>query len=96
MAELRVAGEKSDIGVLLKVLTFFAAGSDGGLPNSLGGAVGKKVDGDWLTINQGDLPVVTAAGVLGLGDININNVMLAIDTKFHLDFQLKIVGNFPR
>jgi hypothetical protein len=49
-----------------------------------------------LTINQRDLPVVTAAGVLGLRDININNVMLAIDTKFHLDFQLKIVGNFPR
>jgi hypothetical protein len=22
--------------------------------------------------------------------------VLAIDTKFHLDFQLKIVGNFPR
>jgi hypothetical protein len=77
-------------------LTFFAAGSDGGLPNSLGGAIGEKVDGDWLTINQGDLPVVTAAGVLGLRDININNVMLTCNANFHLDFQLKIVGNFPR
>jgi hypothetical protein len=51
---LRVSGLKSDIGGLLKILAFFAAGGDGGLPNSLGGAEWEIVDRDWLAINKGD------------------------------------------
>jgi hypothetical protein len=95
MAELRVAGEKSDIGVLLKVLRNHPAPArDKAL--AFYGAIGEK-GSVMQTADRGDAAISIAPRIFMLVSVVVRwGEVLAIDTKFHLDFQLKIVGNFPR
>jgi hypothetical protein len=100
IAELRVAGEKSDIGVLLKILRNHPAlARDKAL--ALYGAIGKK-GSVMQTSDRRDAAISIAPRIFMLVGVVVRwgellwGKVLAIDTKFHLDFQLKIVGNFPR
>jgi hypothetical protein len=100
MAELRVAGEKSDIGGLLEVLAFdaalsFACHCVSNLKKTHYFAVRQFLYND-LAVDWGWGCVVRTANKFVFSVVLLENSVLAIDTEFHLDFQFKIVGNFPR
>ena len=51
---------------------------------------------DYLAVYGGRLGVMRTAYEFVFSVVQLVNSVLTCDAKFHLDFQLKIVGKFPR
>jgi len=76
------------------VLTISTAiGVDNAIAHDL--AVGQVLR-DYFSVDGGRLGVKRTAYEFVFSVVQLVNSVLTCDAKFHLDFQLKIVGNFPR